>query len=183
MRLLYGDRSEHLGVVAAAIGRDADVVDLCCGDCALAPFVLAHGCTYRGYDVNRTFVEHGRRLGLETYVLDVRAEDLPAGDVLSLVGSLYQFIPDDRRLVDRMLHSAKHAVVVSEPVVNWQSSKLPVARSLAQRLTRVDGRAFPYRHTEQTLRDLLAGLPKDAVALRRAGRDLVIAIDSARAGS
>jgi hypothetical protein len=33
-------------------------------------------------------------------------------------GSLYQFLPDARPVVDRMLDAARHALVVAEPVDN-----------------------------------------------------------------
>ena len=37
-------------------------------------------------------------------------------------GSLYQFFPDHKKMVDKMLKSAKQKVIISEPVINLVDS-------------------------------------------------------------
>jgi hypothetical protein len=43
---------------------------------------------------------------------------LPAADWVIMQASLYQFLPDARPVVDRMLAAARRQVVISEPVHN-----------------------------------------------------------------
>src|SRR5215218_9624621 len=123
MRILDPHAADDLRLVADAIEPGSDVLDLCCGDAAIAPMLLAKGCRYVGLELNERFVSAGRRHSLDVRRWDGTAEELPEdADVVCILSSLYQFIPDERRLVEGMLRHARRKVIVSEPVKNWTTS-------------------------------------------------------------
>src|SRR5215212_6680682 len=76
MRLLEPHAADDLRLVAGAIEPGADVLDLCCGDAAIAPLLLAKGCRYVGLDLNERFVESGRARGLDVRRWDGKTLDL-----------------------------------------------------------------------------------------------------------
>ena len=133
MRLLDPSRAEDLRIVSGAIEPGSSVLDLCCGDAAIAPLLLAKGCRYTGLDLNERFVDAGRRRGLDVRRWDATSLPLPAdADVVCMLSSLYQFIPHERLLVEEMLRRARRRVIVSEPVHNWATSDSRVLRRVAR---------------------------------------------------
>src|SRR5262249_4897804 len=145
--------------IVATIPPGAEVVDLCCGDAALARPLLRRGCRYTGLDVNPVFVRSARRRGIQARYWEAESMEIPAADVICLLSSLYQFIPRERELFDRMVEKARTLVVVSEPIRNWSSSNSRLLRRLSRALTRVDGRTFEARNDERSLRALVDGYP------------------------
>lgn len=177
MNVLQRWRSRELDIVSAAIEPGSRVVDLCCGDAALAARVRRKGCTYIGLDVNDRFVRFARaRANVEARLWDAERDPIPEADVVCLLSSLYQFIPNDKRLLERMLMSARTKVIIAEPVQHLASSRWSVLRRAAGRATRVGGRTFPRRHTRQTLLDLVQGLPAGSVEIVDARRVVVLMI-------
>lgn len=175
------DRSRPAGrrMVVEAIPDRAEVVDLCCGPCAIAPALRAKGCRYVGLDLNGRFIGWGRRRGLDVRYWDARSMEVPRADVICMLSSLYQFIPDESRIFGEMLEKAGLKVIVSEPVRNWASSTSLLLRGLSSGLTRVDGQIFPRRHTQQSLDALVQGLPPGTVEKKSLGRELLLVIDVA----
>jgi len=177
MMLLEGrERTHRYRWIVAAIPAGSTVVDLCCGDAWLASALLARGCTYVGLDFSPVFVRAARRRGLDVRQWDARCMDIPAADVVLMLSSLYQFIPNERAIFERMLRSAARLVVVSEPLRNWATSHWRLLRSAARELTRVDGRTFERRHDEASLRALVSALDPAAVELERLGREALLLV-------
>ena len=177
MRVLHwGEFESRYTAVASHVPAGATVVDLCCGDAALASR-LAHAKSYIGLDANRRFVEHAGRRGVDVRLWDARTMPIPVADVVVIQSSLYQFHPDDSALVQQAFAAATRRLVIAEPVVNWATHGKPWQKFLARRMTRVSGRKFDFRHDEATLEALVSTLPSRHVDMKRAGRDLVIAID------
>jgi methionine biosynthesis protein MetW len=179
MRLLDHGGSERRRMIADEVPAGASVVDLCCGDSAIAPLLLAKGCSYLGLELNARFVESSRARGLDVRQWDARSFDVPPGDVICMLSSLYQFIPDERLIFTAMIEQASTKVIVSEPTENWASSSSRLLRAIAHRLTMVDGRAFPDRHTTETLDRLLEQLPPGSFETRFLGREIGLFVDTA----
>jgi SAM-dependent methyltransferase len=160
MRLLYrrhyGDR---MRVLADQVPPGASVLELCCGPATLYRRHLApRGTSYIGLDVNDGFVSALRRRGVDARVVDLArsAEPLPAADVAMIQASLYHFLPEAERIVDRMLAAARDRVLVSEPVRNLASSGVPVLRAAGRRGTDPGVGEAHGRFTEATLDELMA---------------------------
>lgn len=182
MTLLEGrEGAERRRRIANLIPPGASVVDLCCGDARIGPTLEARGCSYTGLDINHRFVRSGRRRGLDVRYWDAASAAVPEADVVCMLSSLYHFIPRERELFDRMVACARQMVVVSEPVTNWTTSGSPLRRRLARRLTQVNGRSFPERHSEQSLRALVEGLPDGAAEVERVGREVLLVVRTDRA--
>ena len=174
MRILDPHGGDDLRVVGDAIAPGSSVIDLCCGDAALAPVVLAKGCRYLGLELNERFVADARRRGLDVRAWDGRTLAVPEeADVVCILSSLYQFIPNERVLVEEMLRRARRKAIVSEPVKNWTTSESALLRRAARALTHVDGRVFEERFDEQSLRNVFEGLSGVGVEFVRRPRQLI----------
>jgi Methionine biosynthesis protein MetW len=174
MRILErGEGARRLKIIAEAIEPGSAVVDLCCGDARLAPLVLAKGCTYRGLDINPAFVRWGKRQHINVRHWDANTMEIPPADVICMLSSLYQFIPDDGALVAEMVQKAQKLVIVSEPIQNWASSDSAALRWASRLLSHIDGRVFEDRHRESTLHALAGTLPAEATVVR-IGRELIL---------
>jgi hypothetical protein len=135
MRALYGRGFQaRYRSLSALIEPDADVFEVCAGDAYLYERYLGpRGIRYRGGDLNPAFVRHAQRRGVPLSLLDLREDEVPAADYVVIQASLYQFMPDERALIDKLLRSARRMLLVAEPIRNLSSSGPRVLRWLAQR--------------------------------------------------
>jgi SAM-dependent methyltransferase len=126
MLALYGRHySARMRAVAAEVPDGASVLELCCGPGTLyLRYLRGRVGGYVGIDVNSRFVEQLGRRGVAANRLDLATDDepLPVADAVILQASLYHFLPEPQRIVDRMLVAARDRVIVSEPVRNLASS-------------------------------------------------------------
>jgi len=159
MRLLYGRHyPARYYAVAALVPEGASVLDLCCGPATLYHRYLRHkGVRYTGLDVNEKFVRRLARAGARGQVWDLRSDrPLPPADHVIMQASLYHFLPDPDRIIDRMLAAAGERVIVSEPVRNLASSENPVIRLLGRRAADPGVGGGEQRFTEASLGELMA---------------------------
>jgi SAM-dependent methyltransferase len=160
MRVLYGRHySDRMRAVAEQVPDGASVLELCCGPGTMyARHLRGRTSGYVGIDVNAGYVERLRRRGVDARRLDLATgeEPLPRADVVILQASLYHFLPQPERIIDRMLAVACDRVVVSEPVRNLASSEVPVIARLGRRAADPGVGGHAQRFTEATLQDLMA---------------------------
>lgn len=134
MRFLYGrNYQDRFQSIAEEIPDGVKVLDLCCGDCAIYTLVLKDRVHYTGVDINTNFIEHGRRKGINILPLDVLNDELPFSDFTIMQASLYQFIPQHNKIVEKMLDSTGNRVIISEPIKNLSTSNNPVISFIARR--------------------------------------------------
>jgi hypothetical protein len=184
MRALYG---RHYAVrdstVAAHVPPGSTVLELCCGPARLYLEELRDEVgAYVGLDANPRFVERLRRRGVDAREADVATAPLPEADVVLMQAALYHFLPDAQPMVERMRAAARDRVIVSEPVRNLASSRLPLVARLAGRGTATGGVAREHRFDQASL-DALMGRFGDAVRtaeLAPGGRDKVYVLSGAR---
>jgi hypothetical protein len=140
MRMLYGKHMhDRYAAIAAEIPPHSRVVDVCMGDGALYLQCLRSKQTsYLGLDRSPAMVDWALKHGIDAQQFDLRVADPPECDVAVIQGSLYQFLPDARPIMDKLLNAARHKVIVSEPVVNLSSSANPWLSTLSRRLTNPD---------------------------------------------
>ncbi len=160
MRALYGRHYEsRMAAVAQQVPTGASVLELCCGPGTLYRRHLRERTTgYIGLDVNERFVTGLRRRGIDARRLDLAKanEPLPAADVAIMQASLYHFLPDAGRILERMLAAARERVIVSEPIRNLSTSDLPGVARLGRRAADPGVGGHAARFTEATLDELMA---------------------------
>ena len=160
MRVLYGRHyAARMRAVADQVPDGASVLECCCGPGTLyLRHLRGRTSSYVGIDVNQRFVARLRRRGVDARRLDLAAGDaqLPHADVVILQASLYHFLPDAERILDRMLAAAGERVIVSEPVRNLASSRVALIARLGARATDPGVGGHDQRFTEESLAALMA---------------------------
>jgi len=124
MKILYRkDYITRWQKVASQIPPGSSTLDVCCGDAGFRKF-LDPTCYYRGIDINKSFEEEADRQGVDFVMMDIRADVWPIADYVTMLGSLYQFIPDHQALINKGLDAARKAFIISEPIVNIASKSV-----------------------------------------------------------
>jgi SAM-dependent methyltransferase len=155
LRLLYGRAlAERETLVAGLVPAGSHVIDVACGDGGIRHRLS--GMSYVGVDASPIFVKALERAGVEARQLDVTKADPPAGDVVLLLGSLYQFLPDVDPVLNRLRRAARRFVVVAEPFKNLAQSKNRVVAAIAKRATDPGVDSSTRRFDEPSLRALFA---------------------------
>jgi SAM-dependent methyltransferase len=158
MRLLYrsGYRRRQ-EAIAELVPFGVSVLEVCSGPGRLyLDYLRDKGITYVGLDLSEAFVRYLRTRGGRALVWDVRsATPLPPADWVVMQASLYQFLPDARPVVDRMLEAARQHVVIAEPVHNLAAGGGP-AGWLAAKATDPGTGPQSHRFDEASLAELFA---------------------------
>ena len=160
MLLLYGRHyASRYRAIAELIPAGSSVLDLCCG-----PALLYHrhlrtkAVQYTGLDVNASFITRLIRRGGSGQVWDLRSEEaLPAADYVIMQASLYHFLPDASRVVDRMLQAARKRVIIAEPIRNLATSNSRLLSLLGRLFTNPGTGEHSLRFTEASLADFFSG--------------------------
>jgi hypothetical protein len=153
MRTLYKENYEaRFRAIGEEIPVGVEVLDVCCGDCALYTLTLKEKVSYTGIDINPSFIKNARKQSIKVLPLDVRIDNIPCSDYVVMQASLYQFIPIHKQIVDKLLDSASDKVIISEPVRNLSDSSNPVV-SFVARYSANPGTGHKIdRFTEETFR-------------------------------
>ena len=173
LRLLYGQAlPARERLVAGLVPAGASVIDVCCGDATIAKRLGRD--RYLGVDASPIFVRAMERAGIAARLLDVTRDDPPPGDVVLLLGALYQFLPDADALIERLRRSARQRVVIAEPYRNLAQHPWRPVRALARRMTDPGVDSSRDRFDETSLRALLER--HGATEIHRTSRELVAAL-------
>ena len=153
MAILYGRyyRARNRSVTAL-VPSGTDLLELCYGPGELyLGYLKAKGVRYRGLDLNPLFIQRLRRLGSTPKWRTLAGRPLPRAEIVLIQASLYHFLPDARPLID-VCATARHTVIISEPVRNLATSRLPLVA--CQRSERVAAPPSPRRplHRSEPLR-------------------------------
>jgi SAM-dependent methyltransferase len=118
-------RGERFQAVAEWVPEGAHVLDVCCGDGALADH-LPPKVNYRGLDRSDAFLRNGQKRGRSVERFDVFSQNLPQSEVVICQVSLYQFYPHVDLMLERLFEAATRRLIVSESVWSLTRSKLPL---------------------------------------------------------
>jgi hypothetical protein len=148
MRLLYGRHFEaRYAAIAAEItaGAGQSVVDVCAGDAYLyLKYLRSKPVQYLGLDFSPQMVRWAQQHGASMRVFDVWREEVPAGDVVVMQASLYQFLPHAEPIVRKLLAAARRTVIIAEPIRNVSASGNPLLSILGRRMTVPASEAHTY---------------------------------------
>lgn len=176
MRAIYGrDFQKRYKMILNEIGS-MSVLDVCCGDCFLANYI--DKSRYCGIDINPAFVDHGKKKGINVFLLDAARDDWPAAECVVIQASLYQFIPDHEKILNKAFQAAQKKVIISEPMYNLADSKNPLVAWIARRSTNPGAASSKERFDGDSLKMLYQKY--NAVKIIDAGRELIGVFDKAR---
>ncbi len=164
MRMLYWKNFDaRYQVIANEIPEGASVVDVCAGDAYLyTNFLIKKNIRYIALDNSPYFLRWAQKKGMDYRKVNVFFDEIPKGDVVVMMASLYQFIPKEKEILQKLIHSAKQKLIISEPISNISSSHIRVIARIAQRLTTPfedSGQYAGKRFNEEQIISLLKSFP------------------------
>lgn len=174
MHILYGDGFySRYEAILDMLPEGANVIDVCCGDCYIAKFLARKNINYIGMDLNPRFIEHALRRGIKARLFNIKDSIVPRSEYIIMQGSLYQFMPSHRLIIDKLISAADKAVIISEPITNVASCKNSMTTYLAMLATRVNGNNFFSRFTKDELLDLFKEYNVSLIREIKGGKDLI----------
>jgi ubiquinone/menaquinone biosynthesis C-methylase UbiE len=154
MMFLYRKNyKDRFRVIAEEIKEGAKVLDVCCGDCALYTLFLKDKVDYTGVDITESFINSAKKKSIDIISLDVSCSELPQADYVVMQASLYQFMPQHKQIVDRLLKSALNKVIITEPIVNLSTSDNKLISYIASRSANPGTGHKKGRFVEETFRN------------------------------
>ncbi|MEY4581775.1 MAG: hypothetical protein RL701_6478 [Pseudomonadota bacterium] len=159
MRALYvGSFQERYRVLAALIPEGSEVFEACAGDAYLYEKHLKHKAVrYSGGDLNTRFVAYAKQRGISLSLHDLTADVVPLADFVVLQASLYQFIPQEVAIVEKLQRAARRMLIVAEPVRNLSTSRSALVRAIARYSANPGDGHKAARFDESSLDTLFAG--------------------------
>ena len=164
MRMLYRKNfNARYQVIAEEIPERISVVDVCAGDAYLYfNFLIKKSIRYTALDNSPYFLSWAQKKGIDYHKVNVLCDEIPKGDVVVMMASLYQFIPKEKEILQKLISSARQKVIISEPISNLSSSHIGIIARIANRLTTPFEDAGQYigeRFDEERLISLLTSFP------------------------
>ena len=96
-------------------------------------------------------------------------------------GSLYQFIPNHKDIIQKMLDSARYKVIISEPIINLVNSKNKIISTLAKHSANPGTGNKKIRFTKESLNvDLHRHFKRNIenIYLIAGGRDMLVVLNA-----
>lgn len=143
------------------IPEHASVTEVCMGDAYLYRNYLARKqVAYLGLDINNSFVRSAIRKDIPARTFDVMSDALEPADYVIMQGSLYQFIPEEKKIIRKLLNAARKQLLISEPVRNRAQSNNPFISFLAKHAVNPGTGHATERFTEKTLVECFQCFPE-----------------------
>ncbi len=158
LRIIFGRQfKKRYQEVANLIPKGSRVVDICCGDCTTYRlFLKKKNVKYLGLDINPFFVRWLEKKRIPIRLFDVFRDEIPPAEYVIMLGSLYQFIPHHKKIMDKMLKAATKKVIITERIQgSFSSSSNPLISYVAKRLANPGTGHAMYRFNEKKLTKFL----------------------------
>lgn len=135
MRQLYGrDFKIRYEAIAKLIPNGANVLEVCMGDAYLyRKYLSGKKLQYLGMDMNETFVNYAVKQNIPVKVCNLLKDEIPKTDYIIMQASLYQFLPNEKMILQKLLDAAGKMLIIAEPVQNLADSKNPLVAFVAKR--------------------------------------------------
>ena len=154
LRIIFGRQFEkRYQEVASFIPNGSRVVDICCGDAtAYRYFLRKKNVRYLGLDINPFFVRWLKKKRIPIRLFDVYRNEIPSAEYVIMLGSLYQFIPRHKEIMDKMLKAATKKVIITERIQGaFSSSTNSLISYIARRLANPGTGHAMHRFNEKKL--------------------------------
>jgi hypothetical protein len=125
-------------------------------------FLNKKSIRYIALDNSPYFLRWGQKNGIDYRKVNVFFDEIPKGDVVVIMASLYQFIPREKEILQKLVCSARQKLIISEPISNLSSSQIGIIARIANRLTtpfEVSDQFIGERFNEERLISLLTSFP------------------------
>lgn len=174
IRTLYGkDFDTRYRALAELIPENSQVVELCMGDAYLyRNYLQRKNVQYLGLDINHVFVRSASKKNIAAKVHNHLTDEFPAAEIIVMQGSLYQFIPDEKKIIGKMLHSAGKKALISEPVRNRAHSKNRIIRIVSQYGVDPGTGKKTERFSEQSLLECFSSFSEFKMTVK-AGKEII----------
>jgi hypothetical protein len=140
--------------------EDKIVVELCFGDIYIAKYCRKENKKWIGFDLNDVFVNFAKKRGYDARLEDIALmKELPETDICVMMGSLYHFNYDLKRLFEKIRQSSRR-FILSEPVINLTDSKGVIGK-ISSKLTNAGKGEENFRFNEKTLLEKIEFLKND----------------------
>lgn len=135
MKMIYGKYYEaRYQYIDNIIPENSSIFEACAGDCYLyKKYLRKKAVSYSCGDIVETFVKEGIANKINISYHNLKTDPIPPADYIILQASLYQFIPEHKKIVDKLLNKAQKKVIISEPIINLSTSSNPVIKFLAKK--------------------------------------------------
>lgn len=184
MKLLYGrEYDNRYESIHELIPAGASVLDVCCGDAWLYRRYLSQkNVRYTGIDISAAFIAAGAADGIDIRLVDIETDAMPEeADYVVIQGSLYQFIPSEAEILQKLAAAARKKLIVAEPVSNLAQS----GNSMMKWISAVATNPGTGQKTERFTRERLYQLMQrfDVIESREicGGREMLYVIDTSGA--
>jgi len=180
MKCLYGHH--YLGryrAIAEKIPRGTSVTDVCSGDSALYTRYLKGKNKYTGIDMNplTTFNTHWAKVIKGNIV----TEAIPKADYIVMQGSLYQFMPKHKTIIDKMLKSSNKKVIISEPIINLSNSNIGFISTITKKVANPGSGQKIERFTKRSFIDFFKSDFRniiEEISLISGGREMMVVLNA-----
>ena len=124
MRLLYGRHFEdRYKIVAEQIPSHTSVVDVCAGDAYLyTKYLKTKYIDYLAVDNSPHFIQSALKRKIKCQRLNIIEDRIPYAEVVVMMASLYQFIPFEKDVLQKLINCSKFMLIITEPISNLSSS-------------------------------------------------------------
>lgn len=117
----YNARFKH--IIRLIAENDKEVVEYCFGDIRIAQYCKENKINWRGFDINDAFIDFAKKNNYNAIFQDINKLNVfPKADLSIMIGSLYHFHNNYNEIIVNMVDASKR-VIISEPVVNFTSTK------------------------------------------------------------
>ena len=159
MRLIYGLHYEdRYKAIADLIPDHITLFEVCSGDCRIyTQYLCKMDIQYSCGDINKNFIFYAQKKGIDCQHLDLNEGVVPSADIILMQASLYQFNPNQKKIVDKLLASARKWLILAEPVRNLSTSSNPFIAAMAKFNANPGTGHKSYRFNEQTLDYFMKG--------------------------
>ncbi|MBU2044058.1 MAG: glycosyltransferase family 2 protein [Candidatus Omnitrophica bacterium] len=156
MRLIYGKYFKaRYEAISQHVPEAVQLVELCCGDCRLYQnYLRSKNIDYLGLDISPGFITNGLNKGINVKLFDLSNDPLPQAEYILIQASLYQFIPLEKEVLNKIFSAALKGVIFAEPVLNVSSCSKPFISGIVKRISRFLTGSTTKRFDEKSLDDL-----------------------------
>ena len=149
--------------IQSLIDANSSLVDVCCGDCKIYEFLKDKNISYKGLDFNSTFVKEANKKGIRVQQCNVHKDEIPSADYVLMQASLYQFIPHQGEVLQKLFNAAKKYLIIAEPVKNHADSKWKIVSFIAKQLNNPGDGIKTARFNINTLKEALKPFKENSV--------------------